>query len=336
MTSPRRPNVYTVAERAGVSIATVSRVLSGGERVAPDTRRRVLDAIEALQWRPNRLARALAQRGGEAVAIVFTDLSGLYYAQVINGFEQHTIERRAAVLVLGTHGRDDSERLVLDLAERVDGLVVMGGTVPDVAVAALEASRVPLVLLARPPVGSAPAIRADNRRSAVELAAHLLAHGRRRLVFLGDPGSSPDGAERWEGLVEACAAAGLPRPATVATDGFEPEHGHKALLRELEAGTEFDAVFCVNDQVASGAIRAAGSFGLEVPRDLAVTGWDDIPIAAHLVPPLTTVRQPMRELGARSAEMLFERIAGRAVPSLTLPTALITRQSCGCGVDQGG
>ena len=288
MTTRRRPNVYTVAERAGVSIATVSRVLTGSERVAPGTRQRVLEAMEALQWRPNRLARALAQHGGEAVAIVVTDLSGPFYAQVIKGFEEHTIERQAAVLVLGTHGRDDSERLVLDLADRVDGLVVMGGTVPDAAVAALEASRVPLVLLARPPVGSAPAIRADNRQSAEALAAHLLAHGRRRLVFLGDPGSSPDGAERWEGLVETCATAGMPRPATVSTEGFEPEHGHKALLRELEAGTEFDAVFCVNDQVASGAIRAADSFGLDFPGDLAVTGWDDIPIAAHLVPPLTT------------------------------------------------
>ena len=104
----------------------------------------------------------------------------------------------------------------------------------------------------------------------------------------------------------------------------------------LEAGTEFDAVFCVNDQIASGAIRAAATFGLEVPGDLAITGWDDIPIAAHLVPPLTTVRQPMGQLGGRAAEMLFERIAGRAVPSVTLPTTLITRQSCGCRVDQGG
>ncbi len=232
--------------------------------------------MEALQWRPNRLARALAQHGGEAVAIVVTDLSGPFYAQVIKGFEEHTIERQAAVLVLGTHGRDDSERLVLDLR-----------TASTVSWSWANGSRrrsrrsrgitVPLVLLARPPVGSAPAIRADNRLSAEALAAHLLAHGRRRLVFLGDPSSSPDGAERWEGLVETCATAGMPRPATVSTEGFEPEHGHKALLRALDTGTEFDAVFCVNDQVASGAIRAADSFGLDVPGDLAVTGWDDIP-----------------------------------------------------------
>ncbi len=132
-----RPSVYDVAARAGVSIATVSRVLGGSAPVAAETRRRVLAAADELRWRPNRLARAFVAQSHGAVGIVFPDLGGPYYSRVIAGFEETAAERRAAVLILATHGRANASDLVADLADRVDGLVVMGRTVDDATVAAM-------------------------------------------------------------------------------------------------------------------------------------------------------------------------------------------------------
>jgi LacI family transcriptional regulator len=331
----RRPNVYRVAERAGVSIATVSRVLGDTGPVAPETRRRVLQAVAELRWRPSRPARALAGSGHEAVGIVFPDLAGPYYAQVIRGFERQAVDHRSAVLVLATHGRENCEDMVDDLAARVDGLVVMGRTIPDDAVIELEASGVPVVLLARPPVSGALAVRAENALAAEALTTHLLGHGLERLSFLGDPDSSPDVRERWLGFVQAHRSADLTPPgAPVSCSGFEPEHGYKGALDALQGQGEVDGLVCANDELASGAYRAAETCGLSIPADVAVTGWDDIPIAGHLAPRLTTVRQPMRELGARAAALLFERIGGGEPESVVLPTSLVVRGSCGCPVRQ--
>ena len=192
----QRPSVYDVARHAAVSIATVSRVLHGTAPVADETRRRVLAAADELRWRPSRLARAfVAQRHG-AVGIVFPELSGPYYARVIAGFEDRAAEHRSAVLILATHGRENAGELVSDLADRVDGLVVMGRTVSDAVVTSIARHDVPIVLLARPPLGDLAAVRAENSAPANALAQHLLSHGRRQLVFVGDPTRSPDVGER--------------------------------------------------------------------------------------------------------------------------------------------
>jgi LacI family transcriptional regulator len=326
----QRPSVYEVAERAGVSIATVSRVLRGSAPVAETTRRRVLDAAEALQWRPSRLARAFVEQTHGAVGIVFPDLAGPYYSQVIAGFEHEAAARSTAVLILGTHGRATADELVLDLADRVDGVVVMGRTVTNEVVAALERSHGPVVLLARPPVGEIPAVRTANEGSAAALARHLVEHGHRSFAFVGEPDRSPDVAERVRGVRRALRRSGLPEPEVVASEGFDVDHGYQAGLRMFELGKRPDAVIAANDEVASGLYLAARTRGWRVPDDVAVTGWDDTAMAARLHPPLTTVRQPMRELGTRAAGLLFERIDGRPAASVLLRTAPVIRQSCGC------
>jgi LacI family transcriptional regulator len=326
----QRPSVYEVAERAGVSIATVSRVLRGSAPVAEDTRRRVLDAADALRWRPSRLARAFVEQAHGAVGIAFPDLAGPYYSQVIAGFEHEAAARNTAVLILGTHGRANANELVLDLADRVDGVVVMGRTVSDDVVATLDRSHRPVVLLARPPVGEVPAVRAANERSAAALARHLVDHGYRNLAFVGEPDRSPDVAERWRGVRQALRRSGLPEPTGVACGGFDVDHGYQAGLGIFEGGKRFDAVIAANDEVASGLYLAARTHGRRVPDDVAITGWDDTAMAARLHPPLTTVRQPMRELGTRAAALLFDRMDGRPASSVLMRTAPVIRQSCGC------
>lgn len=328
--------IYSVARRAGVSIATVSRVQSGADRVSPDTRARVERAIEELGYRPNRLARGLAKRQHGATGIVFPDLSGPYYAEVILGYEEEVVSRGESLLILGTHDRSGSNELVLDLAGRVDGLLIMARTVSDDIVRGLEADGVPVVLLGRPPVRRTPAVRAANTESAIELVEHLLrAHGHRHVAFIGDPALSPDVSERWEGFVQAHRRSGM-RPRDPERCAFREGEDFDVARAVLAARQRPTALVCANDEMAIGACGAAEELGLRVPADVAVTGWDDIPLARILPFPLTTVRQPMRELGARAAQLLFERIDGSGpARNVVLATEFVVRASCGCkGTDE--
>lgn len=319
--------IRDVAARAGVSIATVSRVMRGTVPVAPETRRRVLATVNDLRYTPSALGRSLAEGRHAANGIVFPDLSGPYYAEVIMGYEDVAGELGQSVLILSTHGRADAPEMVLDLAGRVDGLVVLGRTVSDEVVGEIAARGVPLVLLARPGTKTVDSIQAENTRSARVLTEHLLEHGARRLSFLGDADRSPDALERWTGMRDALSAAGLavgePVPA-----GFSEEAGRDA-AQDLAASQLPDAVVCANDELALGLIAGLRAMGIAVPGDIAVTGWDDVMAARYCG--LTTVRQPMRELGARAAHALDLRIRGSDQPARhdVLPTRPVVRHSCG-------
>jgi LacI family transcriptional regulator len=324
----RRPvTIYEVADRAGVSIATVSRALRDSELVAPSTRRHVQRVAEELRFRPSRAGRALAEGQHAANGIVFPDLAGPYYAEVVLGYEEVVAELDRSVLILATQGRDNAAELVQELAGRVDGMAIMGRTVGDATVARIADTGLPLVLLARPPVGLVDTVTTDNEGSAHALTGHLLGHGYRRFAFLGDPTESPDVAGRFAGFASALADAGL-EPGEPVRCQFDVRSGHTA-ARDLLSRRRPEALVCANDEVALGALRAADDLGLSVPDDLALTGWDDI-MAAHYAR-LTTVHQAMRELGATAARWLDERIAGRApgVRREVLPTRLVIRSSCG-------
>jgi LacI family transcriptional regulator len=325
-----RPSIYTVAERAGVSIATVSRVLGASDRVAPATRDRVLAAAEELGWRPNRLARRLAGETTQAVGVVFPDLVGRYIAEVVLGFEREVIAADLSVLVLGTHGRPTGERMATELAEHVDGLMVMDRTITDDAVHRLEERGTPVVLFARPQVGEIPAVRSENLRAAEDLTSHLLEHGHDRLAFLGDPDAAPDLRDRWRGFRAAHRSAGRRPPDKPVRAGFSQDEGYAAALSLLDGRRPPTAVACATDELAAGVYGAARDLGLVVGRDVALTGWDDIPVGRALTPALTTVHQPIRELGERAASLLCARIAGEPTTSVTLPSLPVIRRSCGC------
>jgi LacI family transcriptional regulator, galactose operon repressor len=326
-----RPTIYTVASHAGVSIATVSRVLGGGAPVRERTAQRVLASARAVGYRLNGTARALATRRHGAIGVVFPNLSGPYYAGVIMGLEEAAQALGQSVLIAGTHGRPDADDLVSDLASRVDGLVLFGRTASDGLVGELAAA-MPIVLLARPQVAAARTVRAENRDAARALAAHLVGHGHRRIAFLGDPGSSPDAAERWVGFLEALREAGIRPPRSADACGFREADGEQVAALVLRRRTPPTALFCANDEIAMGAYAAAAAIGLAVPEEVAITGWDDVPVARYLSPPLTTVRQPLLELGARAAELLQAAIDGEEETgeAATLETELILRESCGC------
>ena len=330
---PRRgATIYEVARYAGVSIATVSRVHRNADVVAPETRERVRRAIAELGFRPSRLGRSLARGRHDATGIVFPDLSGPYYSAVILGYEEASAAEGQSVLILATHRRPDSAAQVLELADRTDGVVLFGRTVDDGVIDELERRRIPVVMLARPAAGRADTVRAENRSTASALTTHIFEHGRRRVAFLGDPAASPDAAERFDGFLDAHRSDRRPPWRTAEPCGFREADGRAAAARLLARPDPPDAIVCANDEIAMGVLEAARSIGLTVPDDLAVTGWDDIPAARHLAPPLTTVRQPMLDLGRRAAELLRERITTHRSQPLheLLPTELVIRASCGC------
>jgi LacI family transcriptional regulator len=319
--------VREIARLAGVSVATVSRVYNGVGQVAPQTRQKVLDAIEATGYRPDPLGQALAAGRHGAVGLVFPGLSGPYFAELIQGFESEAVRSRSSVHILCTHLRDDSEAQVIEMARRVDGVAVLGGTVADEALAKL-ADLVPVVVMAGDAPDRATSIRTENRDVSAALTAHLLVHHELRdLIFVGDPDGSPDVRERYLGFTRAHEALGLTaaEPLRVAMQSHD---GARATGELLDRGDRPGALVCANDEIAFGALVAALGRGLRVPGDLVLTGFDDAPMAALTSPPLTTVRQPVRELAARAAAML---LGTGPAEDVLLPTELIVRASCGCG-----
>ncbi|MEV0826175.1 LacI family DNA-binding transcriptional regulator [Nonomuraea rubra] len=320
--------IYEVARRAGVSIATVSRALRGTGPVAAKTREKVLKAVEELNFTPSRLGVSLAEGRHAANGVVFPDLAGPYYAEVLLGYEEVASELGRSVIILSTKGRTRVGDLIKDLAGRVDGMLIFGHTVPEPLVAELVRLGVRLVFVSRDPLPGADTLRSENTASARALAGHLRGHGYERFAFLGAPLTSRDDVdERWQGVRGVLGGA----IEAVGTGHYTVDCGHEAATKLLKGRDRPQAIICSDDEVALGALLAAEELGLRVPGDVAVTGWDDIMAARHARPALTTVRQPMRELGARAARALDELITGaRDTPShIVLTTELVIRSSCG-------
>ena len=328
----RRPTtIYSVAQLAGVSIATVSRVLQGTRTASPQTRANVLAAVEELDYVPLRAARSLAVRRHEAHGLVVPDLIGPYYSELLMGYESAAAQLGQSVVIVVTHPGEDTRRAVRDLSSRVDGLVLANSTVSDDAAGALG-RRTPVVLLARPAAAGCDAVTAENVLSARALTEHLLAHGRRRLFFVGDPDGSPDVQQRYRGFTTALAASGVSAVGPAIRVDFHERSGAQVAAQVLGQVNGPDALVCANDELALSTMKALQHAGVRVPDDIAIVGWDDVMTARYVSPGLTTVRQPLDELGRAAATRLHTHIAGAqaATEPLILPTELILRTSCGC------
>ncbi len=274
---------------------------------------------------PSHLGRQLAERRHAANGIVFPDLSGPYFAEVVLGYEEIAADLGRSVLLLSTHGRLGAPAMVTDLAGRTDGLVVLGRTVSDEVLHSLARRGIPLVLLARTPLPDMDSLNAENRATARALADHLTSAGVRGITFVGDPDTSPDVAERLEGLEAGAAAAGATVTVT-STPELDEQSGIRVGRAVLKSGRLPDAFACANDELALGLMTELRSGGVDVPADVLVAGWDDVMAARYAG--LTTVRQPMRALGATAARMLDELISGRREPRHeVLATDLVIRTS---------
>jgi LacI family transcriptional regulator len=336
-----KPSVYEVAQLAGVSTATVSRVLAGHQRVLPDTRDKVLTAVTDLGYVPSGAAKDLAARRTGVLGLCFPDLTGdqdsesgdagYWYDEVIRGMERAARRSGFAVLIAASH-QDDDGALVLSVAGRCDGLVVLARTA-SLATVEHVAARIPVVLLAsQAPAGQARAVdylTVANESGAFAVTSHLSdGHGYADLAFIAGPPGSPDSASRLAGFRRAAASDG---PAVYHGD-FTTAGGRRVTAEIIASGRVPRALVCANDQTAIGAMAALQHAGLAVPGDVAVTGFDGIQLGRHLHPGLTTVVQPMAALGDTAVTMLKNRIGDGALPQRTveLPVRLELRGSCGC------
>jgi LacI family transcriptional regulator len=363
------PTVYDVAERSQVSIATVSRVLRNPDAVREQTRERVLEAVRFLGYVPSGNARALAARrtnviglflpghddldvtdvvdpgaSGEVPVVVDDGFVGqetenLYFDEVLRGAEIEAWRHGFALMVAAGRGAS-REALVNDIAGRVDGLAVLARTVSDELLAHV-ARRIPVVVLAGSERDDGfDHVSASNRPGMRTLAAHVLAaHGVRAPVYIAGPLDSPDDAERREGFDDALRAAGVPEGDVVVERGDFTREGGRAVAERLVAGGVVGsgdsaagrrAIVCANDQTALGVLDVLEAHGIRVPQDVLVTGFDGIAAGAHSRPRLTTVHQPMVELGRAAVHAITARLddPGLGPQSLTLPVRVLLRDSC--------
>ncbi len=327
----RPATIYAVAEAAGVSIATVSRVLRGAETASPAATRKVLDAARRLSYVPQQAARSLASRRYQTHALVTGASSGPYWSELVIGYEEAATAHGQSLLLSVQDPARVAGADLLDLRGQVDGVVVAQAKVPAEVIHEL-ARAMPVVLVGRDPVAGCDLVLSESLLSATRLTTHLLEHGRQRLVFVGDPDGAGDVRDRYLGFQQAHAAAGLPHRRAPVRVAYTEQAGAEAARWVREHRARVDGVVCANDELALALVLGLREAGLEVGTEIAVTGWDDVTSARYVTPGLTTVRQPVREMGALAAELLHQRITdpGGAAVIRTLPTELVVRRSCGC------
>ena len=330
---PAAVTIRTVATRAGVSTATVSRVLMGSAPASAPTRAKVIAAARELDYQPPGRTRTGGVTRHDAYGLVLADVVGSYHSELAMGFGSAAAELGQGVLLVVARRRHDASEALHELARRVDGLAIGANTVPDSVVLGLSRA-LPVVLLGRAQVAGCDAVRGENLGNAALLTSHLLGHGRSHLVFVGDPDSSLDVAERYTGFRTAHVVADLPlRRPPLRVPPLEGA-GIKVADEILRRRVKVDGLVCASDDLALAIMRRLQDNGASLPDDLAIVGWDDVMAARYITPALTTVRQPIRDIGRLAAERLQARIGGQGPADRTrlVPTQAIIRSSCGCPV----
>lgn len=323
--------IKDVAREANVSVATVSRALNGHENVAPDVRQRVLEVADRLQYSPHHAARSLSSRRTQTIGVVLPDLHGEFFSELMRGIDAVAREAGRHLLVSSYHGNPDEQGAALRaMRGRVDGLLLMSPFVADADPLAGQALGMPAVLLNSGARAGIAALDIDSYQGARAMTRHLLATGHRRIAFIAGPDDNFDAHERLRGYRDELATAGAGMPWIVEGD-FDEASGHAAGRLLLEARERPDAVFAANDMMALGCLFAFNQADVRVPADIALAGFDDIPLARYVHPGLTTMRVDIAALGGRALRALLARLADPESPVTTerLAVELVVRESCG-------
>ena len=327
--------IRDVAAAAGVSVATVSRVLNGETRVQPETEARVRAAIAELHYSPNLLGRNLRQGSTKKILVLLNTISNQFYARVVRGIEECARREGYSVMIGMTHGNAGEEEDYLRLlrTKLVDGAIMLT-TERDGPSLERELAGLPVVQACEPRGGfRTPSVSIDNKRAAVEAVRYLAARGHRKIAFFGAAGVYGSSVKREEGYRRALAELGLPiREDWICNEGFSVNAGRRSAARLLERGRDDlpTAVFCISDAAAAGAIRTLTEAGLAVPGDVSVMGFDNTQLSEVFLPSITTTKQPQYDIGFRAMELLLGRIHGGPAASaetVVLPHEIIERDS---------
>ena len=339
--------IADVAARAGVSTATVSRVLAGLGRASPATRERVLRVARELDYRPSGVARSLKRRETRTLGLIVTDIENPFFPQLVRAIEDAAREAGYALLLCNAADDPEREAAYLDILveRRVDGVVIAASSLGRRHREWLREPPLPVVVVnGLPPGISVPAVASDNRGGGRMAVEHLLDLGHRRIGFLMAPPRNIDAPDRLAGALEAMAECGLgPDALAVATGDAGVAGGDRAMRELLAAAPDVTAVFAYNDLMAIGAIRAVRACGHRVPGHVSVVGFDDVDLAGYTEPPLTTIAQAIPDMGRWAFDALARQLAGsdgtrpaEPGPLVRLPVRLRVRESTAPPRDRAG
>ncbi|GAB0112624.1 LacI family DNA-binding transcriptional regulator [Acidisoma sp. C75] len=330
--------ISDVAKKAGVSIATVSRYLRG-ERVR--SAKRVLEAIEALEYRPAVAARSLRSGIHYAVAMIVPDITNPYFAAVAKGVESVFRDTSYRLLLANTDESTEVEDAVLhDVMPRVDGIILAPAAEQEETPLQVRRDGMPIVLVDRElSAKSFDSVLVDNRGGAAAAARHLLGFGHKAIAMISGPLVNTPGRIRYDGFLAALAEAGIkPQAAHLEVADFRESGGYQAMMRLLDLPEPPTAVFCANNVMTVGTLKALAARKVRVPKDISVIGFDDLDLGMLLNPPLTVIDRPAEEQGAAAARLLLRRLAGAeasAPDRIMLQTRLVARASCAAPRDGG-
>lgn len=332
--------IKDVAKKAGVSPATVSRVVNGQPHVTEAVRMRVLAAIKDLNYHPNRVAQRLRAEKSHLIGVILSDIKNPFYTLLLGGIEQVLSEQGLSVLICNSNTLQSKENdfIIHMLAEDVAGLIIAPVKEQSAVLAEAVKNGLPVVVVDRrmsKPITDV--VLADNQNGARLAIQHFIEVGHKRIAVLNGPQHLTSGRERYAGFLQAMAEAGLAVDDSLVLFGdYQLESGYTQ-VRELLARAAMPlALFIANNLMTIGALNAIHEMGFAIPGDIAVIGFDDLPWAASLNPPLTTVGQPAFDIGVHAAELLLNRFAfpNRPGRTVVLGTELIVRASCGSPLHQ--
>ena len=333
MSDENRNNPVTlldVAREAGVSPSTVSRILNGTAKVSPDKRKAVETAIAEMHFEPNQLAQNLKKGCSMTIGIVVQDIASPFFAETLRGIDDGLKGTGYASVIVSGHwnAQEESDRVKLLLARKVDGIILLSGRIEDSVVLNFAKQR-PIVATGRS-LRSETAIgfKLDNEHGALLAVRHLIDLGHRRIAFVAGPADNADSCERFAGYQRALAEAGLEFDPNLVVEGdLHEASGLLAINRLFETKQQFSAVFAINDQTAFGVRLSLYRKGIRVPDDISLIGFDDVPTSSYTTPPLTTIHQPLYDTGLVATTALLGLIGGKKVDVTLPPLELIVRET---------
>jgi LacI family transcriptional regulator len=319
-----------VARLAGVSASTVSRILNGTARVSDDKRLAVLAAIEKMHFAPNQMAQGLKKGRSMTIGIVVQDIASPFFDETLRGVDDGLKGTGYASVIVSGHwnAAEESDRIRLLLARKVDGIILLSGRLDDEAILQFAGHR-PIVSTGRAlNTRSALGFKLDNEQGAFAAVHHLLELGHRRIAFVTGPANNNDASERLQGYTRALQEAGIGYDAGLVVEGdFHEAGGLLAMNQLFDAKQQFTAVFAANDLSAYGVRLCLYRKGIRVPDDISLVGFDDLPGSSYTTPPLTTIRQPLYDMGRIATTSLLGLINGDTVTAHIPPLELVVRET---------
>lgn len=331
------PTIKDVARIAGVSVKTVSRVINNSKNVRPEMREKVLAAIKTVGYQPNAIARSLRVKKSFTIGVIIADITNSFYSTIVRGIEDVAVSKNYSVIIANSDEVLKKEKLYtrVFVEKQVEGMIIVPASGSQKYLENLL-GRLPIIFVDRYPEGiTAPVVKVENEKGAYELTRHLLDHGHQEIAYIGFGygGSLTTAEERFTGFKKALKERGLePKEDFIKTENKTVLDAYRATQEVLKESRRPQAIFASNNLMVLGALRALSHAGLEVPRDIALVGFDDFEMADTCRPRLTVVSQPAYSLGREAALLLFRRMENLdTVPEeVVLSVEIIIRESCGC------